>query len=278
MDSNGAMEAIQIQRQSRNTQGRDLIVGDLHGEYDRLMHALAWFGFDASADRLLSTGDLIDRGPDSLKCLRLIDEPWLYATLGNHEDMLLRAAKDMRAGRRFTPSIHDFWGNGGTWLTGLDDEVEELLLTLATLPHLRVIGEGAERFHLVHAELTPETTDAMIDAGLPSLYAHDLTWTRNIMKAPESMRLPPVAPGLSPTFCGHTPSQRIRQRLSHICLDTGAVYGGVLSFAVAERGGGEWWLYQFAKEQPSRPVVQQMLSLNLAAPTRQTGDRPHAPR
>jgi serine/threonine protein phosphatase 1 len=31
-----------------------------------------------------------------------------------------------------------------------------------------------------------------------------------------------VEPRLSVTFCGHTPDKYIRQKLSHICLDTGA--------------------------------------------------------
>jgi len=38
-------------------------------------------------------------------------------------------------------------------------------------------------------------------------------------------RLDPVSQvqaGLSNTFCGHTIGKNIRQKLSHICLDTGA--------------------------------------------------------
>ena len=33
---------------------------------------------------------------------------------------------------------------------------------------------------------------------------------------------PSVKKGLSTTFCGHTIAKIIRQKLSHVCLDTGA--------------------------------------------------------
>ena len=47
-----------------NTQGRDFLIGDLHGYYQALMQALEEVAFDPDTDRLISVGDLIDRGPD----------------------------------------------------------------------------------------------------------------------------------------------------------------------------------------------------------------------
>ncbi|MBK8993858.1 MAG: metallophosphoesterase [Gammaproteobacteria bacterium] len=73
-----------------NRRGRDFVVGDLHGYLGALQDALARAGFDPGCDRLFSTGDLIDRGPDSPGCAALLGEPWFYAVRGNHEDMLLR--------------------------------------------------------------------------------------------------------------------------------------------------------------------------------------------
>src|SRR3546814_1363745 len=68
-----------------NTAGRDFIVGDLHGCLDLLQVELARIAFDPTRDRLFSVGDLTDRGPDSMGCLRLLREPWFYAVHGNHE-------------------------------------------------------------------------------------------------------------------------------------------------------------------------------------------------
>lgn len=72
-----------------NMDGRDFIVGDLHGCYDELQNLLKHVKFDKSKDRLFSTGDLMDRGPKSLECVTLLAQPWFYPVLGNHEDLIL---------------------------------------------------------------------------------------------------------------------------------------------------------------------------------------------
>ena len=72
-----------------NAEGRDFLVGDLHGHRGLFESELDDLGFDPACDRVFSVGDLIDRGPESLATLRLIEEPWFHAVLGNHELMLL---------------------------------------------------------------------------------------------------------------------------------------------------------------------------------------------
>src|SRR3546814_1255791 len=57
-----------------NDIGRDFIVGDLHGCLDLLQAELTRIEFDRSKDRLFSVGDLVDRGPDSMGCLRRSEE------------------------------------------------------------------------------------------------------------------------------------------------------------------------------------------------------------
>ena len=49
-----------------NRAGRDFLLGDLHGMMDELTAAMQAAGFDRSRDRIISVGDLIDRGPDNL--------------------------------------------------------------------------------------------------------------------------------------------------------------------------------------------------------------------
>ena len=48
----------------RNERGRDPAVGDVHGHFATLRHALAELEVD-EPDRVFSLGDLVDRGPDS---------------------------------------------------------------------------------------------------------------------------------------------------------------------------------------------------------------------
>ena len=66
-------------------------IGDLQGCYDQLMRLLEHIQFDAYRDRLWFVGDLVNRGPDSLKVLRFIqalpNTPRI--TLGNHDLHLL---------------------------------------------------------------------------------------------------------------------------------------------------------------------------------------------
>lgn len=49
---------------SPNLKGKDYVVGDIHGCYSLLYTKLTQLGFDFSKDRLISVGDLCDRGPD----------------------------------------------------------------------------------------------------------------------------------------------------------------------------------------------------------------------
>ena len=48
------------------------VVGDIHGCFALLMAKLRACRFDPWQDLLVSVGDLIDRGPDSLRCLQLL--------------------------------------------------------------------------------------------------------------------------------------------------------------------------------------------------------------
>ena len=47
-------------------------IGDLQGCHDQLLSLLAHIGYQPGTDRLWFTGDLVNRGPDSLGVLRFI--------------------------------------------------------------------------------------------------------------------------------------------------------------------------------------------------------------
>lgn len=106
------------------------VVSDIHGCYQCLMDALKRRHFNPYEDLLISVGDIIDRGPDCVKCLQLMDEKWFRAVRGNHEQMALDAIEN-----------NDFalWmSNGGIWFSALEDKRNALRLLNACrdLPHI----------------------------------------------------------------------------------------------------------------------------------------------
>ncbi|AMK76539.1 MULTISPECIES: metallophosphoesterase [Methylomonas] len=238
-----------IRKLPTNAFGKDYVVGDLHGCFDLLQRLLNDIQFDINHDRLFSVGDLIDRGPDSLKCLELVNEPWFYAVRGNHEIIALDFFESyLMTGR--LESLQDinytgFLEYGGEWVDQyflaaeqrMTPEFDRGLSMIGTLPLILVVGDGEKRFHIIHAELSskgqktsesPVWLNTEVDVWLdenrvPPRVEDRLIWSRTLMssqyvKQPNSR----LQSGLSPTFCGHTYESRPRQALSHICIDTGA--------------------------------------------------------
>lgn len=111
--------------QTQDTLASGYIVGDLHGCRDLLEIELDRVGFDQSRDRLFSVGDLADRGPDSLGCLRLLLEPWFFAVRGNHEDMMLGYVYEPVMPYESRQNARQFFRCGGGWVENLSLEGEK---------------------------------------------------------------------------------------------------------------------------------------------------------
>lgn len=66
-------------------------VSDIHGQYDKLVLALAEEGFDIEKDTLVSLGDPFDRGPQSKEVLDFfLSCPHRILVMGNHDWRLLQ--------------------------------------------------------------------------------------------------------------------------------------------------------------------------------------------
>jgi serine/threonine protein phosphatase 1 len=209
-----------------NRTGHDFIVGDLHGCVDALRYLLQEIAFDPTHDRLFSVGDLVDRGAQSEEALSLLDKPWFYAVLGNHEDTLCAVAE----GRL---KRHWWYGIGGSWAAPLSDErLRHYAEKLRTLPLARVIGSGAERFNILHAEFFG--SDADLDVGdFSEDTRKKLLWGRELAMGQGD---PTRQRGLSLTYCGHTPMRELQQIGAQVFIDTGAFGpGGKLTIVEARK-------------------------------------------
>jgi len=121
-------------------------IGDLQGCFDPLERLVDEIGFDPARDHLWFVGDLVNRGPDSLRCLRFVRGlgDRAVAVLGNHDLHLLCVAEGVeRGGRRDT--LADV-------LAAPDRE--EILDWLRRRPLMHV----EDRHALVHAGLLPSWT------------------------------------------------------------------------------------------------------------------------
>ena len=250
-----------------NAKGRDFIVGDLHGCRAMLDALLEHVAFDATQDRLFSTGDLVDRGPDSIGCLELLKEPWFFPVLGNHDAMFLAWILGNRREPKARLYEQMFVHNSGWEWANRFTRAAEFLPLLQKIPLVRVVGpDTPQRFNLVHAELIGSSenrwTDVDLDSPSETPWIKDthwiiglddkgnwidhVLWGRSLNFALRN-DMPIESDGLSTTYCGHTilpPSNHAVFRFGqHVFLDGGAfaahsheIFGLILWNPVEDRG------------------------------------------
>jgi serine/threonine protein phosphatase 1 len=193
-------------------------IGDIHGCYDRLKALMEKIPIDCSRDTLVFIGDYIDRGPHSVEVVDYLIHlkkrvPEVIFLKGNHEDML---DKFITGADRFTYLL-----NGGqqTLDSYLTKPVQSEFFPIPPdhmefFKSLRLFYE-TEEFIFVHAGLRPRVP-------LKSQNTEDLLWIRNKFVSTK------YDFGKRVIF-GHTPLKKPLVEPNKIGIDTGAVYGNVLT-------------------------------------------------
>ena len=134
---------------------RILVVGDVHGQRDKLAVLLDRLGPDPEQDRLVFLGDYLDRGPQSRQVLDLLlevarEHPRAVFLLGNHEAALVRYEasrdpEDLRRLRRlgFEATLESYGVLPGLGLDFMPPEHRDFLFGLRRIWR----GEGLVCFH-----------------------------------------------------------------------------------------------------------------------------------
>jgi protein phosphatase len=246
MDMPNEVESLEIVREPlwtdrRTDHGPFDIVGDVHGCFDELTSLLDQLGYQrdpfVEGEALLSArhpagrriafvGDITDRGPRNVDCLRLVmgmcAEGSALCVMGNHDQKLARwlsgrqvkiahgleltVAEMQAASPEFRKVAHDFLDNlrSHYWLA--DGKLVIAHAGLKEEMHGR--GSGEVRSFAMFGETNGEVDEF----GLPVR----LNWARDYR-------------GVADVVHGHTPTPIAEWLNSTICIDTGCVFGGKLT-------------------------------------------------
>jgi len=212
-----------VRRFARNGRGIDLVCGDIHGCYDEVLQALREVGFDRTRDRLFSIGDTVDRGPGSRRAQRFLEQDWVHALRGNHEDMFLQIYEK---GEPHEAVIEFATGmNGMDWWRDLTpEERAPFIERFRDLPIVIEIETARGLVGLVHAEVPQgmdwETFTSRIEAGDKKVTETALWGRRRLDHGDDS-----GVPGIDRLFVGHSIVDGPKRLGNVYYIDTGAVRG-----------------------------------------------------
>lgn len=209
-----------------NTNGRDFVVGDVHGCFDMLERLMKNVGFDPEVDRMLSVGDLVDRGPKSRDVLLWLSKPWFHSVSGNHEDLAVRMG-------RGTADAANYILNGGTWFFLEDRDSQDFIAKkLAQLPYMIEVETDKGKVGIVHADIGGDNWDAYALAlhnadsnGKRRALLEHAMWSRDRIR---NKRVQPVE-GVVDMYVGHTPVDGVFSLANVHYIDTAAVFGDYLT-------------------------------------------------
>lgn len=216
-----------------NEKGRDFVIGDIHGKHTQLMEGLERVDFDGNKDRLIAVGDLVDRGKENMKVLKLLFENWFYTVVGNHEHIMadgITASQTPYTGR----NKRNFWvyDCGGTWFHTLwDFEIDELQNIYAPMIYdelpvgIEFIAENGKKVGVTHAGLPRAWTWSQFKKHLEcvedinDVAIQNALWTRSRFEKEGDS---PDILGVDLLINGHTPSKEIKWVGNNVFIDLGA--------------------------------------------------------
>lgn len=190
---------------------RILAIGDIHGNWQRLLSLWHHVPYDPQEDLLVFLGDYIDRGAYSAKVLQMVMElaeknPHVITLTGNHEAMMMHYFQDHSI-REPMDMSHGWLRSGGqatfaslTRVYQSDPGIYHRLLEFVlSLDHLAAVGE---EYIFTHAGFLPQKSyEEQVD---------DMLWIRTEFYEEYA--------GRETVVIGHTPVQYFDETRHHPLL------------------------------------------------------------
>jgi serine/threonine protein phosphatase 1 len=232
-----------------NPNGRDFVVGDIHGHLSRLEKVLDYHQFKPESDRLIAVGDLINRGTDSLNTLRLLSEPWFFSVAGNHERMISQYRQALTRRQLTADERQKMVSIGAQWLLDAYDAlnedkwadlITEIMNLITQMPLMIQVGNGPEAVGVIHAELP------------------DWDWSRSVTRLERIKKVkfwdqPRDEPSIESLLWGNAQFQSLRngeQNDRHISGIAWVIQGHNVS-NIPRRAGNRLWIDTGADESQS---------------------------
>lgn len=212
------------------------VISDIHGCYDEYIKALELINF-SDTDTLYVLGDVIDRGPDSVKVLTDMSMRYnVIPLLGNHEYMAMtvlpKFCVEITEDNFQTQLKPDDLLNYSNWISdggmttieqfrALDeDEREELLDYISEFSLYEEVSCGGRDYILVHAGLSNFSIYKALDEYHISELIFDATDLNRVYYDDAIL-----VTGHRPTFPLDGGKGHIIEKNKHIAMDCGCIFG-----------------------------------------------------
>ncbi len=214
---------------------RLVIIGDIHGCLDELKQLLEKVKFDPSTTTVVSVGDMIVKGPNSvgvIRYIRSLPQGSFFAVRGNHEDNVLLAR--FKDGSKYSKKeefrfVNDFTDEEMEWLRQLPVSI--------SVPELKL--------SVVHAGVDPTRGESSIAnqdfSDLIRIRCIDTDGKTSNKNPDDGKRRLWASMYQGPPLIvfGHDAKRKLQIHPWARGLDTGCVYGGSLTAMVIDNTSDE---------------------------------------
>ncbi|KAL9187522.1 hypothetical protein ACHAXT_001625 [Thalassiosira profunda] len=210
-----------VERAKQN-QPRVIVIGDVHGCIDELKALLKKCDY-SPGDLVVSLGDLVCKGPDSLSVVQMAREIGALGVRGNHDFEVVRWHQAIKSGAD-PPVIGSEHYYVASALDTADLKWMYSLPWFITSAHLNALFVHAGfvsgiRLAKQNPRLMMNMRSILPDGTVTSKFFNNWPWAR-LWDGPQTV------------FFGHDADRGLQQYEHAIGLDTGCVYGGKLTACI----------------------------------------------